>query len=231
MKILFSFFVIYFLGGFLLSCDATPDGKVEDALKGFQKVDDDLKAKLFSTKKLSPSIADKNLTPESKYRENSYDTDRPPSDTTSNWRLEVRGNVKYPGYYSLEQIKTLGMTVENAKHVCVEGWSQNVKWGGTPLWRFLDWIGADPKAGYIYVECSDKYYESYDIESARHPQTLLCYEAYNKPLTLERGAPCRIVMPTKLGYKSAKWIVKLVVTEKKPGGYWEDQGYDWHGGL
>ncbi|MEI8134658.1 MAG: molybdopterin-dependent oxidoreductase [bacterium] len=215
----------------LCSCDATPDGKTEKILLQFQRADDALKQKIFSRKKLIPEIADKDLTPESKYRENNYDTDRPPIDTTSNWRLEVRGLVKYPGYYTLDQIKTLGMTVENAKHVCVEGWSQNVKWGGTQLYRFLDWIGADPKAEYMYVECADKYYESYDIESARHPQTLLCYEAYNKPLTLERGAPCRIVMPTKLGYKSAKWILKLVVTDKKPGGYWEDQGYDWHAGI
>jgi len=216
---------------FLLSCDATPGGKTEEVLKSFQKADDALKGNIFNPKKLSPALAEKDLTPESQYRINDYDSDRPPSDTTANWRLEVRGNVRYPGYYSLDQIRTLGMTVENAKHVCVEGWSQNVKWGGTPLWRFLDWIGADPKSGFLYVECADKYYESYDIESARHPQTLLCYEAYNKPLTLERGAPCRIVMPTKLGYKSAKWITKLVVTDQKPGGYWEDQGYDWHAGM
>ena len=228
-RISYTFFSIFIVAG-MCSCDAEPGGKTEDALKGFQKLNDNVKTNLFSSKK-SPELADKDLTPESKYRENSYDTDRPTSDTTDNWRLEVRGNVRFPGYYSLQQIKTLGLRVENAKHVCVEGWSQNVKWGGTPLYKFLDWIGADPKAGFVYVECSDKYYTSYDIESARHPQTLLCYEAYNKPLTLERGAPCRIVMPTKLGYKSAKWITKLVVTTKKPGGYWEDQGYDWHAGL
>ncbi len=230
MKIAFGF-ILFFSAFTLLSCDATPDGKTEAILKKFQSTNDALKQQIFNPKKLSPRIADKDLTPESKYRENSYDTDRPASDTSENWRLEVRGLVKYPGFYSLDQIKTLGMTVENAKHVCVEGWSQNVKWGGTQLYRFLDWIGADPKGKYIYVECADKYYESYDIESARHEQTLLCYQAYNKPLTLERGAPCRIVMPTKLGYKSAKWITKLIVTDKKPGGYWEDQGYDWHAGM
>lgn len=227
MKFLLLFCSLFYL----TSCDATPEGKTEEVLLQFQKADDAVKTKLFNRDKLSPAIAEKDLTPESKYRINDYDTHRPPSDTTSNWRLEVRGNVKYPGYYTLDMIKTLGQTTENAKHVCVEGWSQNVKWGGTPLWKFLDWIGADPKAGYIYVECADKYYESYDIESARHQQTLLCYQAYDKPLTLEKGAPCRIVMPTKLGYKSAKWIMKLVVTDKKPGGYWEDQGYDWHAGM
>jgi DMSO/TMAO reductase YedYZ molybdopterin-dependent catalytic subunit len=190
-----------------------------------------VQASVFDSTRLTKPISDAELTPESKFRTNSYDTDRPNSDTGANWRLEVRGMVKYPGYYSLEQIKTLGKTVENTKHVCVEGWSQNVKWGGTRLRDFLDWIGTSPDAKYVYVECADKYYTSYDMPSARHPETLLCYEAYNKPLALEHGAPCRIVMPVKLGYKSAKWLVKLVVTDKKPGGYWEDQGYDWNAGL
>ena len=69
------------------------------------------------------------------------------------------------------------------------------------------------------------------MPSVLHPQTLLSYEAYGSPLTLEHGAPLRIVMPVKLGYKSAKWISKIVVTNEKPGGYWEDQGYDWFAGL
>src|SRR5947209_10169056 len=165
MRIL-SAFIFFLSSALLFSCDATPGGKTEEVLKKFQLADDALKGKIFSSKKLSPAIADKNLTPENRVRNNSYDTDRPPSDTTENWRLEVSGLVKYPGYYSLQQIKTLGMTVENVKHVCVEGWSMNVKWGGTQLYRFLDWIGADAKGKYIYVECADKYYESYDIESA-----------------------------------------------------------------
>src|SRR5438045_2233597 len=125
MKFILSIGLLFFLA----SCDAAPGGKTEEVLKEFQKADDALKAKIFNPGKLSPAIADKDLTPEAKYRLNSFDTDRPPSDTTSNWRLEVRGHVKYPGYYSLEMIKTLGLTTENAKHVCVEGWSQNVKWG------------------------------------------------------------------------------------------------------
>ena len=69
------------------------------------------------------------------------------------------------------------------------------------------------------------------MPSALHTQTLLCYEAYGKPLTIEHGAPLRIVVPTKLGYKSAKWVRKIVVTNDKPGGYWEDQGYDWFAGI
>ncbi len=225
------FFGAVFLSILLCSCDATPSGKVEQGLRSFQKFNDGVQQAAFSKNKLAPKIEDKDLTPESQFRVNDYDTHTPPSDTTENWRLFVTGLVKHPGYYSLAQIKELQKQVQNSKHVCVEGWSQNIKWGGVALWYFLDWVGADSTAKYIAVECADKYYEGYDMESARHPETLLCYEAFNKPLTLQHGAPCRIVMPTKLGYKSAKWILKLVVTNTKPGGYWEDQGYDWNAGL
>ena len=223
--------VCLFAAFVLASCDATPSGKVEEALKGFQRWNDNVQQSAFSKTKRATKIADKDLTPESEFRTNSYDTDSPPSDTTENWRLFVTGLVKHPGYYSLAQIKELRKQVQNSKHVCVEGWSQNIKWGGVALWCFLDWVGADSSAKYVGVECADKYYTGYDMASARHPETLLCYEAFNKPLALKHGAPCRIVMPTKLGYKSAKWLVKLVVTNKKPGGYWEDQGYDWNAGL
>jgi DMSO/TMAO reductase YedYZ molybdopterin-dependent catalytic subunit len=95
----------------------------------------------------------------------------------------------------------------------------------------METIGVDMNAKYVMVECGDDYYTSFDMPSILHPQTLLCYEAYGKPLSLQHGAPVRIVMPTKLGYKSAKWLSKLVVTNEKPGGYWEDQGYDWFAGL
>lgn len=97
--------------------------------------------------------------------------------------------------------------------------------------QFLEMVGADPNAKYLSVRSVDDYYTSYDMPSVLQPQTLLCYEAYNKPLTIPHGAPARIVMPTKLGYKSAKWITKITVTNEKPGGYWEDQGYDWFAGI
>ena len=99
-----------------------------------------------------------------------------------------------------------------------------------------DWlaqVGADPHARYLEVRCADDYYESIDMVSARHPQSLLCYEMYGQPLTRVHGAPLRLVMPVKLGYKQAKYIVGLrvkdVLTARR--GYWEDRGYSWYGGL
>jgi DMSO/TMAO reductase YedYZ molybdopterin-dependent catalytic subunit len=214
----------------LAGCDLAPSGKTESFLRKFQQFNDWVQSKVFDINKLSPEYADSKLTPEDGFRLNSYETDEPEVDL-ENWGLTVEGLVTKPGEYSLEQIAALPKRVMNTRHVCVEGWSMIVKWGGAPLREFLKHVGADTNAKFVAVESADEYYTSYDMPSAFHPQTLLCYEAYGKPLTLGHGAPLRITMPTKLGYKSAKWISRLIVTNDRRGGYWEDQGYDWFAGI
>ena len=108
------------------------------------------------------------------------------------------------------------------------------RFSGARLSDFLQSIGADMTAKFVYVECADDYYESLDMASMLQSQSLLCYEMYGKPLDRGHGAPLRLQMPTKLGYKQAKYLTTLRVTNVlKPDrhGYWEDQGYAWHGGL
>ena len=214
----------------IAGCDFTSSGSTESFLRSFQKFNDWIQSRIFDGNKLSPEYTDAELTPEKDFRVNSYDIDEPSVDL-DNLTLTVEGLVSKPGEYTKEQIAVLPKRRMNTRHVCVEGWSMIPRWGGTPLREFLKYVGADMNAKYISVECADEYYTSYDMASALHPQTLLCYEAYDKPLTLEHGAPVRIIIPTKLGYKNAKWINKLVVTNDQPGGYWEDQGYDWFAGI
>ncbi len=215
---------------FLAGCDIEAGGKTESFLHTVQRFNDWVQTQIFSSARLSPEVADSQLTPEDQFRVNSYGDDDPDIDIRK-WHLEVKGLVKRQGSYSIKHIAALPKKMMNTKHCCVEGWSMNVKWGGTPLRAFLESVGADLSAKYIAVQCGDGYYTGYDMPSALHPQTLLCYEAYGKPLTLEHGAPLRITMPVKLGYKSAKWVNTIIVTNEKPGGYWEDQGYDWFAGL
>jgi DMSO/TMAO reductase YedYZ molybdopterin-dependent catalytic subunit len=215
---------------FVAGCNMAPGGKTESFLRSFQQFNDWVQEKIFDPKKLALEYADTEITPEEGFRVNNYDTDEPPVDF-ENWTLRVEGQVEKPGRYTPEEIASLPKRVMNTRHCCVEGWSIIPKWGGTPLRDFLKFVGANPHAQYLTVECADDYYTSYDMPSCLHPQTLLCYEAYNKPLAIQHGAPVRIVMPTKLGYKSAKWVNKLVVTNEKPGGYWEDQGYEWFAGI
>ncbi len=214
----------------LTGCDYTASGSVDSFLLSFQKFNDWVQEKVFDPDKLAPEYTMNELTPEDGFRVNNYDTDTPPIDIP-NWTLTVEGLVSKPGENSLAQIAAVPKRVMNTRHCCVEGWSMIPRWGGTPLREFLQSVGADMNAKYISVKCGDDYYTGYDMPSALHPQTLLCYEAYNKPLTIEHGAPVRITMPTKLGYKSAKWISALEVTNEKPGGYWEDQGYEWFAGI
>jgi len=106
------------------------------------------------------------------------------------------------------------------------------RFGGARISEFLKLIGADRRARFLYFECADDYYESLDMATAMHPQSLLCYEMYDQPLTRGHGAPLRLSLPTKIGYKSAKYLTSLRVTNVLARkGYWEDQGYSSFYGL
>lgn len=214
----------------LAGCDMTPSGGTESFLGAVQRFNDWVQSKVFDPTKAAQEYSDAEITPEEGFRVNGKDAGDPDIDI-EDWSLTVEGLVREPGTYTLEQITRLPKRSMNTRHCCVEGWSMIPQWAGTPLREFLRLVGADPRAQYLAIECGDDYYTSYDMPSALHPQTLLCYEAYGKQLSLSHGAPVRVVMPTKLGYKSAKWVNKIIVANERPGGYWEDQGYDWFAGL
>jgi DMSO/TMAO reductase YedYZ molybdopterin-dependent catalytic subunit len=188
-------------------------------------------AKLFRPEHLSAMFANSELTPLSRFPLNSYDVDDP-GVIFENWTLTVSGSVQKPGEYTLEQVQALPRYRQNTRHVCVEGWDVIGRFGGARLSDFLRLIGADTTAKFIQVSCADDYYESLDMATALHPQTLLCYEMYDQPLTREHGAPLRLTIPTKIGYKQAKYLTDLKVTHVLDRvGYWEDQGYSWFYGL
>lgn len=181
--------------------------------------------KLFRSHHLAPTFDDFELTPLDKFYVNTFDVDDPEIDL-DRWSLAVSGEVQRPGKYTLESIKSLPKFTQNTRHVCVEGWDVVGRFGGARLSDFLAMVGADTRARFIYVDCADTYYESVDMATALHPQSLLCYEMYDQPLTREHGAPLRFRMPTKIGYKQAKYLTSLTVTNVlSKVGYWEDQGY------
>jgi DMSO/TMAO reductase YedYZ molybdopterin-dependent catalytic subunit len=188
-------------------------------------------AKLFRTGHLAPTFDDSDLTPFEKFPINDYDVDDPEVELEK-WTLTVSGAVQKPGDYKLDAIQRLPKIVRNTRHVCVEGWDVIGRFGGARLSDFLNMIGADTSARYVYVECADDYYESIDMATALHPQSMLCYEMYDRPLTREHGAPLRLTIPTKIGYKQAKYLTDLKVTNVlQKVGYWEDQGYSEFYGL
>jgi molybdopterin-dependent oxidoreductase-like protein protein len=119
---------------------------------------------------------------------------------------------------------------------CIEGWSQIVHWAGVKMADFLEAYppelhnGKEPK--FVYMETPDgDYYTGYDIAVCRHPQTLLVTEMMGAPLTQYHGAPLRLHMPTKYGYKQIKRIGLIHYTNERPDDYWTKLGYDWYAGL
>jgi DMSO/TMAO reductase YedYZ molybdopterin-dependent catalytic subunit len=122
---------------------------------------------------------------------------------------------------------------QTTRHVCVEGWDAIGRFGRARLRDFLQLVGADPDACFITMTCADDYYESLDMATAWQPQSPLCYEMYEKPLDAGHGAPLRLQLPTKPGYKQAKYLITLNVTTVLPAqrSYWGDQGYSSYGGL
>jgi DMSO/TMAO reductase YedYZ molybdopterin-dependent catalytic subunit len=149
------------------------------------------------------------------------------------YRLTIDGEVNHPMQLSLADLQKLPLTSMTIRHVCVEGWAAIVQWGGI---RLRDLVAmAQPKSDvqYIYFKSADGYYESWDLASALHPQTLMAYQKNGQPLPIDNGAPLRLASPIKLGYKQSKWVTQItLVNQLMPlKGYWEDQGYEWFAGL
>ena len=190
-------------------------------------------ARLFSDRRLAPTFSNREVAPFDKFPYNYWDVLDPDVDF-ARWTLAVEGQVKRPGNYTLAQIQAFPKVVQNTRHICVEGWDVIGNFGGTRASDFLRAVGADLSARFVEFTCADDYYESIDMPSMLHPQTLLCYEMYGQSLDRGHGAPLRLQMPTKIGYKQAKYLDTMRVTNVlKNGqrGYWEDQGYDWYAGL
>jgi len=160
------------------------------------------------------------------------------------WRLEVSGLVQQPHAFSLAELKTLPARTQITRHDCVEGWSAIGKWTGVPLHEVLARVQPRPPARFVVFYCADpmdesgqRYYESLDFEDAYHPQTLLAYALNDAPLPIPNGAPLRLRVERQLGYKMAKYLMRMELVENfaaiagGKGGYWEDQGYEWYAGI
>ena len=133
------------------------------------------------------------LTPIDKFYVNTYDLDDPGVDLEK-WDADRqrRRQKALRTISTLAQIQSLPKLTQNTRHVCVEGWDVIGRFGGARISDFLQYVGAKPDAKFLYVECADDYYESLDMASALHPQSLLCYEMYDQPLTRQHGAPLRL---------------------------------------
>ncbi|HEX3233615.1 MAG TPA: molybdopterin-dependent oxidoreductase [Gemmatimonadales bacterium] len=148
------------------------------------------------------------------------------------WALEVGGLVKQPVQLSAAMLQQLPRVTYTVKHHCVEGWTAIGTWTGVPVSAVVSMVQPTPAARYLRFDSFDsKYYNGWDLASAMHPQTILAYAYNDRPLEMRHGAPLRLYSPIKLGYKLTKYLTGMTFTSERAGGYWEDQGYPWFGGI
>jgi DMSO/TMAO reductase YedYZ molybdopterin-dependent catalytic subunit len=217
----------------LTGCDVvTNTGPVDGFLRMISSLNDGVQAALFDPNKLAPTFAESLVAPEFRFNAQ-YGVDRVPVLNPHTWRLDLSGLILDKRSWTLEQLQRLPQRADVTRHVCVEGWSLIGKWGGVPLRTFLERVGADLSAKYVAFMCDDPigYTTSIDMASALHPQTILCLTYADKPIEPKFGAPMRVKIPTKLGFKQPKFVTEIRVTNAYPSGYWEDYGYNWFAGL
>ncbi|MHA6688750.1 molybdopterin-binding protein [Mesorhizobium sp. A556] len=163
------------------------------------------------------------------------------------WRLKIDGLVDRPQELSLADLKKLPARSQITRHDCVEGWSAIGKWTGVPLGTLLSSVGLKPSARYAVFHCADelertldgsgRYYESIDLVDAFHPQTILAYAMNGEHLSVGHGAPLRLRVERQLGYKHAKYVMRIEIVDSFAGlwggngGFWEDRGYEWYAGV
>lgn len=185
---------------------------------------------IFQPQKLVPEFPISAIEPD-KLIVNSF-RGTPPIDLDS-YRLIIDGAVDNPLSLSIAEVQRLPFTSMVIRHVCVEGWAAIVQWGGVKLRDLIAIAKPSTQAKYAYFYSADGYYESWDLDSVMHPQTLMAYQKNNQLLEAANGAPLRLASPVKLGYKLSKWVTRIELTSElgEKQGYWEDLGYEWYAGL
>lgn len=165
----------------------------------------------------------------------------------ANYKLRIKGLVEQEKEFTLAELRNMPSRTQITRHDCVEGWSCIAKWAGTPLGPVLDQAKLKPGARFLVYYCYDAlggglskpelYYESCDLIDAYHPQTMLAYGLNDEALPIANGAPVRVRIERALGYKQPKYVHTIEVVDSfamiagGKGGYWEDKGYDWYGGI
>jgi DMSO/TMAO reductase YedYZ molybdopterin-dependent catalytic subunit len=219
------------LGGLSLlsGCSLSDDSAIDAALGKVSNWNDRMQGLLFDPARLAPTYPDSMITRPFPFNA-FYGEDEVTEVDGDAWRLELSGMIADRKPWTLAQLRAMPQTDQVTRHICVEGWSAIGKWGGVQFSTFLKKIGADTSAKYVGFKCADDYYTSIDMATALHPQTLMALTYDGKELPPKYGYPMKLRMPTKLGYKNPKHIQAMFVTNTYPGGYWEDQGYNWFGG-
>ena len=213
----------------LAGCNITDQESVQRILMNMSRWNDGVQHWLFNPNRLAPEFPESRITrpfPFNGY----YPEDEVVEVDGESYKLELAGMIRDKKPWTLADLYALPQVSQVTRHICVEGWSAIGKWRGVRFSDFLARIGADTTAKYVGFKCADDYSTSIDMPTALHPQTQLTFGFGDGLLPPEYGFPMKLRMPTKLGFKNPKHVTAIFVTNTYPGGYWEDQGYNWHSG-
>ena len=214
----------------LTGCDVVDSQSAENALAYMSRFNDRVQALLFNQNKLAQEYTEADIKRPFPFNA-FYGPARAPTVDPATYKLELSGKIADLKPWTLEELYALPQFTQITRHVCVEGWSAIGSWTGVRFSDFLRRIGADLSAPYVAFKCADGYSTSIDMPTALHPQTQLTFATDGETLPRIYGFPMKLRMPTKLGFKNPKHIMAMEVTDRYPGGYWEDQGYNWFSGL
>jgi len=213
----------------LTGCDISDQDGVQAVLKLMSRWNDRAQAFLLRREALAPTYAESDVVRDFRYNAFFPAADAPKL-AAADYRLELSGLIENKRPWSVEQLYSLPQESQITRHVCVEGWSMIGKWSGPRLGDFLHRAGADLSAKYVGFQCADGYYGSIDMATALHPQTIMAVKFADETLPAKFGYPFKLRIPTKLGFKNPKWVTTIFVTNRMPGGFWEDRGYNWFSG-
>ena len=205
-------------------------GRTDAALDAVSRWNDRVQAALFDPTRAVPTHRFDEVASPFPYN-GFYAPSLAPRLDAATWRLAVGGRVERPLALSVGDLRCLPARDEATRLICIEGWSAIGRWAGPTLADVLAAAGADARARFVALHCADGYWTSIDMASALHPQTLVALDFLGRPLPTSLGAPARLRIPVKLGFKNAKFVERVEVTDEPVGGYWEDQGYGWFAGL
>ena len=213
----------------LSGCNVTDREAVQKVLWAMSRWNDRVQGWIFDPNRLAPEFPETAITTPFPFNA-FYGKDKVPRVDTASYKLEIAGLVREKKPWTLPELYALPQVSQVTRHICVEGWSAIGKWTGVRFSDFLQRIGGDLTAKYVGFRCADQYHTSIDMATALHPQTQLTFRFADQVLPAEYGFPMKLRIPTKLGFKNPKHITAMFLTNEYPGGYWEDQGYNWHSG-
>jgi DMSO/TMAO reductase YedYZ molybdopterin-dependent catalytic subunit len=214
------------LGG----CDVSENDHVQTFLRAFSEWNDRVQAFIFRPDHLAPTYPESQVVKPPRFNAHYDIEDVMPVDGKT-WKLELAGRINDKRPLSIEEIYRFPEQEMIIKHICVEGWDYIGQWSGVNLRTFFERVGADTTAKYVAFRCADGYTESLDMATALHPQTMLATKYARAPITDPFGFPLRLRTATKLGFKNAKWVNSIEVTNDFPDTYYRKEGFNWFAGI